>query len=92
MINELEEQLGKLLEGSLPQGAASEINAAMAVAGKLEQQGFQFKLKDMNPRSLHDTQWQAVFMKDDMEYVAEHPQSAIAICSAAVGALSQEAV
>lgn len=87
---DIEERLTELLGGSIPQHAAADISAAMEIAENLQQQGAQFKLRDMNPRSIVDTLWQAVFTQNDTEYSAEHSQSAMAICLAAIGYLSQK--
>jgi hypothetical protein len=53
----------------------------------LETKGFAFQLKDMCPKSLIETNWRATFLKDGATFSAENPQSALAVCMAAVDAL-----
>ncbi len=87
-IENLEKQLELLLGESVPDQAVYNINAAMELAGILEAQGFTFKLKDMCPKSMTETNWRATFLKEGSVFSAENPQSAIAVCTAAVDALS----
>ncbi len=84
----LEEQLKQLLGESVPDQAVYNINAAMELAGILETKGFTFQLKDMCPKSMTETNWRATFLKDDAVFSAETPQSSVAVCMAAVDALS----
>nr|WP_319394416.1 hypothetical protein [uncultured Desulfobacter sp.] len=83
----IEEQLKLLLDESLPNQAVYNINAAMELAGILENKGFTFKLKDLCPKSLVETNWRATFLKEGATFSAENPQSAMAVCMAAVDAL-----
>lgn len=83
----LEKQLKQLLGDSVPKQAVYNINAAMELAGILETKGFTFQLKDMCPKSLTQTSWRANFLKQDMIFSAENPQSSVAVCMAAVDAL-----
>ena len=85
---ELEKQLRQILGDDLPGQAVRDIHAAMELAGILESRGFSFKLKDLCPRSMTETAWRAVFSKDGMEFSANDPQSPLAVCKAALGALS----
>lgn len=84
----LEKQLKQFLGESLPDQAVYNINAAMALAGILEARGFTFQLKDMCPKSMTQTNWRATFIKSDSIFSAEDPQSSVAVCMAAVDALS----
>lgn len=86
-VENLEEQLKQLLGESVPVQAVYNINAAMELAGILETKGFTFQLKDMCPKSLTETNWRATFLKEDAQFSAEDPQSAVAVCMAAVDAL-----
>jgi hypothetical protein len=86
-VENLEEQLKQLLDESIPNQAVYNINAAMELAGMLETKGFTFQLKDMCPKSLIETNWRATFLKDGATFSAENPQSALAVCMAAVDAL-----
>lgn len=87
-VEYLEEQLKQLLGESVPNQAVYNINAAMELAGILETKGFTFQLKDMCPKSMIETNWRATFLKEDAIFAAENPQSAVAVCMAAVDALS----
>ncbi len=86
-VGNLEDQLKQFFGESVPEQAAYNINAAMELAGILETKGFTFQLKDMCPKSMTQTNWRATFLKQDNSFSAENPQSAIAICTAAVDAL-----
>lgn len=84
----LEEKLTQLLGESSPDQAVYNINAAMELAGILETKGFTFQLKDMCPKSMTETNWRATFLKEDAVFSAENSQSSVAVCMAAVDALS----
>jgi hypothetical protein len=84
----LEEKLKELLGEALPDQAVYNINAAMELAGILETKGFTFQLKDMCPKSMTETHWRATFLKEGAVFSAENPQSSVAVCMAAVDALS----
>jgi len=86
----LENQLKQYLGEAMPAHAAHDIHAALELSEVLEAKGFSFQLKDLCPKSLNETQWGAVFIKDDREFSANNAQSAVAICTAAVGALSSK--
>ena len=91
VLEKLEEQLNQLLAESaesVPEQAVYNINAAMALAGILEGRGFTFKLKDMCPKSPTETNWRATFLKADKVFSVQNPQSSVAVCMAAVDALS----
>lgn len=83
----IDELLKQLLGDALPDQAAYNINAAMELSGILETKGFTFQLKDMCPKSLVETNWRATFLKEGETFSAENPQSALAVCIAAVNAL-----
>ncbi|MGM0655777.1 MAG: hypothetical protein ACQETR_10730 [Thermodesulfobacteriota bacterium] len=84
----LEEKLKELLGEALPDQAVYNINAAMELAGILETRGFTFQLKDMCPKSMTETNWRATFLKEDAVFSAENSQSSVAVCMAAVDALT----
>ena len=88
LIDNLENQLRELIGAECSIHPAQDVNTALQVADQLKSEGFSFSLKDMCPRSLSETQWRAVFFKDDNEFMSEDAQSAVAICAAAVKALS----
>ena len=88
IIDELEKQLRQILGENMPDRAVHEIHAAMELAGILEAKGFSFQLKDLCPRSMNETAWRAVFIKDGMEFSADDPLSPVAVCKAALGALT----
>ena len=84
----LEEQLKHYLGEVVPPQASHDIHAALQLSEVLEAKGFSFQLKDLCPKSLNESQWRAVFIKDGQEFSANNEQAAVAICTAAVGALS----
>ncbi|WP_320040076.1 hypothetical protein [uncultured Desulfobacter sp.] len=86
-VENLEKQLKQLLGESVPNQAVYNINAAIDLAGILENKGFTFQLKDMCPKSMTETNWRATFSKQDAIFSAENPQSSVAVCMAAVDAL-----
>ncbi len=86
----LETQLKTLFKEEIPDKAVYDIHAAMEVAEILEAKGFSFKLKDLYPKSMTETGWQAVFSKDGVSFSAEDSQASVAVCMAAVGAVSPE--
>ena len=86
----LEKQLNALFKEEIPKQAVHDIHAAMAVAKMLEAEGFTFQLKDLYPKSMTETGWRAIFSKGGVAFSAEDHQSSVAVCMAAVGALSPE--
>ncbi|SMC78240.1 hypothetical protein SAMN02746065_11023 [Desulfocicer vacuolatum DSM 3385] len=84
----LEKQLKHHLGKAVPANVAHDIHSALQLSEVLEAKGFSFRLKDLCPKSLNETQWSAVFIKDGQEFSANNAESAVAICTAAVGALS----
>jgi len=88
-IEILEQQLEQHLGEAVPANVAHNINAALELAGTLENKGYSFKLKDLCPNSLTDTRWCAVFSKDGQEFASEDAQSPLAVCMAALGALAK---
>ena len=86
--DKLENELKKYLFGAVPPHAATDIHAALTLADILKSKGFAFPLKDLCPGSPDQTRWQAVFSKEGYEFTAEHTDSPIAVCTAALGALS----
>lgn len=86
----LEIKLKECLGDAVPVHVAENINAALALSKIIEAQGFLFQLKDLCPKSMNETLWRAVFSKDGNQFSAEHPQSSMAVCIAAVGALTNQ--
>lgn len=83
---DVERKLSEHMGDGLPENPASDVGAALQVADRLEAEGFAFVLRDMCPKSL-DSLWRAVFSRDGVDCAVEHPQSALAVCAAAVAAL-----
>jgi len=84
----LENRLKEYLGRTVPSHAASDIHAALVLADILKTRGYTFHLKDLCPGSPDQTRWQAVFFKHDYEFSADHPDAPVAVCTAAIGALS----
>ena len=86
----LEKQLKQHLGEAVPTRAAYDIHAALELSELLEAKGFSFQLKDLCPKSMSETRWRAVFIKDDKKFSADDPQSSVAVCTAAVNALTRQ--
>ena len=86
----LEKELKHLLGESVPARAAYDIHAAIELAELLEPKGFTFKLKDLCSRSMTDTYWRATFYKDGEEFSTDDSEAAVALCTAAIAALSNQ--
>lgn len=86
--DKLEHELKKHLGDAVPVHAATDIHAALALADTLKSKGFGFHLKDLCPGSPDQTRWQAVFSRNDAAFTADHPDASVAVCTAAIGALS----
>ena len=87
-FEKLENQLKQLLGEAVPNQAVYDINAALELAGIIENKGFTFQLKDLCPKSLDETAWRAIFSKDGAEFSADDPQSSAAVCMAVIEALT----
>lgn len=88
-VEELEQQLASCLGCEIPQNAVFDVSAALRLADMMKAKGYEFDLDDLCRKSLTDSNWLATFSKDDMEFAAEDPQASLAICVAALGALSE---
>ncbi|MCP4722959.1 MAG: hypothetical protein GY860_26195 [Desulfobacteraceae bacterium] len=86
----LEKQLKQHLGEAVPTNAAYDINAALELSEIMEAKGFAFQLKDLCPKSPNETQWCAIFLKDGEKFSADDPQSSVAVCTAAVDALTNQ--
>ncbi len=86
----LEKQLKRHLGEAVPTQAAYNINAALELSKIIEAKGFSFQLKDLCPKSLSETQWRAIFIRDGEKFSADDPQSSVAVCTAAVDALTHQ--
>ena len=88
LSDKLENELRKYLGPAVPAGTAADIHAALALADTLKVKGFGFHLKDLCPGSPDQTRWEAVFSRNEKEFTADHPDASVAVCTAAIGALS----
>ncbi len=88
ILGRLEKQLKQYLGQAVPFHVAHDIHAALELANILEAKGFSFQLKDLCPKSMNESLWRAIFIKDGEEFSADNPQSSVAVCTAAIGALS----
>lgn len=88
LSDNLENELKKYLGEAVPAHAATDIHAALDLADTLKSNGFGFHLKDLCPGSPDQTRWQAVFSRNEEEFTADHPDASVAVCTAAIGALS----
>jgi hypothetical protein len=88
LSDKLEIELKKYLGEAVPALAATDIHAALALADILKSKGFGFHLKDLCPGSPDQTQWQATFSRNEETFSADHPDAPMAVCTAAIGALS----
>jgi hypothetical protein len=86
--DKLENELKKYLGDAVPAHAATDIHAALELADTLKSKGFGFHLKDLCPGSPDQTRWQAIFSKNNDEFTADHSDASVAVCSAAIGALT----
>ena len=86
----LEKQLKQHLGEAIPTHAVYDINAALELAEILEAKGFSFQLKDLCAKSPNETRWRAIFLKDGKKFSADDPQSSVAVCTAAVDALTNQ--
>ena len=91
-LDELDQRLGEYLAPELPEHPSSDVNLALRVAGLLEARGYSFRLKDLCPKSLSESLWQAVFTDGDTRFAAEDCRSAVAVCTAALAALDRAKV
>lgn len=85
---QLEKQLKHHLGKAVPANAVDNVHAALELAGLLEARGFSFQLKDLCPKSPNQTLWRARFVKDGKKFSADDPRSSMAVCTAAVDALT----
>jgi len=86
----LQRQLKQHLGEVVPTNAVYDIHAALELSEILEARGFSFQLKDLCAKSMTETQWRAIFFKDDKNSSADDPQSSVAVCMAAVDALTNQ--
>ena len=85
----LEKQLKHHLGEAFPADAVHDIHAALELSEILKANGFSFQLKDLCPKSQYETRWRAIFLKDGEKFFADDPQSSVAVCTAAVDALTR---
>lgn len=87
-MEELSKQIEERFGPDFPANPTGDVHDALVIAERLQKQGYEFAMKDMCPRSMTDSMWRAVFAKDGAECAAENPQAAVAVCLAALGAVS----
>ncbi len=88
LLEKLEKALKQCLGDEVPANVVHDIHAALELSEILERKGFVFQLKDLCPKSQYETQWRAVFSKDGKKFLADDSQSSVAVCMAAVDALT----
>ena len=86
----LEKKLKETLGEAVPTNAVYDIHVALDLAELLKAKGFSFQLKDLCPKSPSETLWRAIFSKDDEKFSADDPQSSMAVCMAAIHALTSQ--
>jgi len=90
IFESLENHLKLLVNEPLPAEVACDLDAALDLSKIMEGKGFTFQLQDCCPNSLTDSLWCAHFIKDGEVFSAEYPQPSVAICAAAIGALTSQ--
>ncbi|WP_319550093.1 hypothetical protein [Desulfogranum marinum] len=90
IFERLEQQLKQLLDEAIPTHVTDNINSALELVTVMEARGFSFQLKDACPKSLTDSLWCANFLKNGENFSAEYPLAPVAICAAAIGALTNQ--
>ena len=81
--NEIDSRIAELMGEKEARAYREDINAALDVAQKMEERGFDFKLKDLRPKKIHESLWRAVLKTPSgTEFVAQDENSALAICLA----------
>ncbi|WP_031480816.1 hypothetical protein [Maridesulfovibrio frigidus] len=86
-IEQLEKRLNDLLGDDVPEQATQDVNVALQVAEIVKSKGFSFQMEDLCRRSMDDCMWRVVYSKDGVEFSADDPRAAVAVCSALVKAL-----
>jgi len=84
----LKRALENLLGAPLPGDPARHVNDALELADMLEARGYGFRLRDARPKDPHANLWKAVFTKDGGAVESEDAEAALAVCRAALAALS----
>lgn len=84
----LKHALEELLCAPLPGDPTRHVNDALDLAGQLEARGYGFRLRDARPKDPHASLWKAVFSKDGRAFESEDAEAALAVCRAALAALS----
>jgi len=81
--NNIDSRIAKLMEEDEARAYSTDINTALEVVQKMEERGFDFKLKDLRPKKIHESLWRAVLKTPSgTEFAAQDENSAIAICLA----------
>jgi len=84
----LKHALEGLLGAPLPGDPTRHVNDALDLAGRLEARGYGFRLRDARPKDPRASLWKAVFSKDGGAFESEDAEAALAVCRAALAALS----
>ncbi|NDY58238.1 hypothetical protein G3N56_16010 [Desulfovibrio sulfodismutans] len=84
----LKRALEELLGAPLPGDPTGHVNDALDLAGRLEARGYGFRLRDARPKDPLANLWKAVFTKDGRAFENEDAEAALAVCRAALAALS----
>ncbi len=87
---QLEKRLDELLGDDVPAQVLQDVNVALLVADIVQTKGYTFHMEDLCRRSMDDCMWRVIFSKDGLEFSADDPRAAVAVCSAAVKALEND--
>jgi hypothetical protein len=89
--SEVDLALANILGEDYEAGAATHIGKALKLAVTLERQGFDFRLVDTLPKNPDQSLWKAEFTKDGERHENQSPSAPLAVCLAALKALSHGA-
>ncbi|MDY7001655.1 MAG: hypothetical protein SVS15_07735 [Thermodesulfobacteriota bacterium] len=79
--NNIDSRIAKLMGEKEARAYSIDINAALGVAQKMEERGFDFKLKDLRPKKINGNLWRAVLKTPSgAEFAAQDENPALAIC------------
>ena len=81
--NNLDSRIAELMGEKEARAYCAHINVALDVARKMEERGFDFKLKDLRPKKINESLWRAVLKTPSgTEFAAQDENPALAICLA----------
>ena len=85
--NDIESRIAELMGEKEVRPYCADINMALEVVRKMEQRGFDFKLKDLRPKKIYENMWRAMLRTSSGdEFTAQDENPALAICLAALKA------